>query len=209
MTKELLDKIPALVGGSALFESDSVILDEVAPQPAGATPATNRVSTIAAHLPASTVATFEMHDVGKAIKAAVKSYQSIPAYKADVDKVLEAIDKVGGLDSFTSWLGDVAIAVTLDGTTVGGGVVVALPDKAAADAASAKFAALKNLVALAGLPGAKVTSEAHGAATITTIDLGSLKDLESSCRAGPRCSVAGCPRRDERRPHRPELHRDR
>lgn len=184
MTKELLDKIPAWVGGSALFESDSLVLDEVAPQPAGATPVANRTSTIAAHLPASTVATFEMHDVGAAIKAAVKSYQSIPAYKADVDKALETIDKVGGLDSFTSWLGDVAIAVTLDGTAVGGGVVVALPDKAAADAASAKFAALKNLVALAGLPGAKVTNEAHGAATITTIDLGSLKDLESLMPGG-------------------------
>jgi hypothetical protein len=184
MAKELLDKIPAWVGGSALFESDSVVLDEVAPQPTGVAVAANRVSAIATHLPATTVATFEAHDVGKAIKDAVKQYQSIPTYKADVDKVLEALDKVGGLDSFTSWLGDVAIAVTLDGTTVGGGAVVALPDKAAADAASAKFAALKNLVALAGLPGAKVTSEAHGAATITTIDLGSLKDLENLVPGG-------------------------
>ncbi len=184
MTKELLDKIPAWVGGSALFESDSVVFDGVAPQPTGGKPAVNRISTIAAHLPASTVATFEAHDVGTAIKDAVKQYQAIPAYKAQVDKVLEALDRAGGLDSFTSWLGDVAIAVTLDGKTVGGGVVVTLPDKAAADAASAKFTALKNLVALAGVPGAKVTSEAHGAATITTIDLGSLNDLQKLVPGG-------------------------
>jgi hypothetical protein len=178
LTKELLAKIPAWVGGSALFESDSIVLDQVAPLATGVTAGTNRVSSIAGHLPATTVATFETHDVGKAIKDAVKGLQADPAYKAQVDKVLETLDKAGGLDSFTSWLGDVAIAVTVDGTTLGGGVVVALPDKAAADAAAAKFTALKNLVSLAGLPGAKVTSEAHGAATITTIDLGSLKDLE-------------------------------
>jgi hypothetical protein len=179
LPKDMLDKIPAWIGGSALFESDSIVLDEVAPLPAGVPAPANRTSTIAAHLPATTVAEFESHDVGKAIKDAVKAYQSIPAYKEAVSQVLDALDKAGGLDSYTSWLGDAAVVVTLDGTNVGGGVVVALADKAASEAASAKFASLKNLVALAGLPNAKVTSEVHGAATITTIDLGSVKDLES------------------------------
>ncbi len=177
--KDLLDKIPAWVGGSALFESDSIVFDEVVPLPTGTTLAPNRTSTIAAHLPANTVAEFEGHDVGASIKAAVNAYQAIPAYKETVTQVLDALDKAGGLDSYTSWLGDVAVAVTVDGSTVGGGLVVTLGDKAASDAASAKFASLKNLVSLAGLPGAKVTSETHGGATITTIDLGSIKDLQN------------------------------
>ena len=177
-SKEMLDQIPAWAGGGASFDSNALVFDEIAPFPTGATVPTNRASTIAAHLPASTVAALEGHDVGKAIKDAVKLYQAIPAYKAGVTSVLDALDKAGGLDSYTSWLGDTAVAVTVDGTTVGGGIVVTLQDKAAADAAGAKFAALKNLVALAGLPGAKVTSEAHGSATITTIDLGSVKDLQ-------------------------------
>lgn len=175
----LLDQIPAWVGGGALFDSNALVFDEVAPFPTGATVPTNRTSTIATHLPASTVATFEGHDVGKAIEDAIKVYQGVPAYKEALTSVLDALDKAGGLDSYTSWLGDTAVAVTVDGTTVGGGVVVALQDKAASDAAGAKFAALKNLVALAGLPGAKVTSETHGTATITTIDLGSVKDLSN------------------------------
>lgn len=177
-SKEMLDQIPAWAGGGASFDSNALVFDEIAPFPTGATVPTNRTSTIAAHLPASTVAAFEGHDVGKAIKDAVKLYQAIPAYKEGVTQVLDALDKAGGLDSYTSWLGDTAVAVTVDGTTVGGGIVVTLQDKAAADAAGAKFAALKNLVSLAGLPGAKVTSETHGSATITTIDLGSLKDLQ-------------------------------
>ena len=175
----LLDKIPAWVGGGVLFDSNALVFDEVAPFPTGATVQANRTSTIAAHLPASTVATFEGHDVGKAIKDAIKLYQGIPAYKDGITSALDALDKAGGLDSYISWLGDTAVAVTVDGTTVGGGVVVTLADKAASDAAGAKFASLKNLVALAGLPGAKVTSEAHGSATITTIDLGSVKDLSA------------------------------
>ncbi len=177
--KEMLAQIPAWVGGSALFESDSIVFDEVAPFPTGITSPADRTSTIAAHLPVSTAAEFEGHDVGKSIKDAIKLYQGVPAYKDAVTQVLAALDKAGGLDSYTSWLGDAAVAVTVDGTTVGGGVVVTLQDKTAADAASAKFASLKNLVALAGLPGAKVTSEDHGGATITTIDLGSVKDLQN------------------------------
>ena len=207
----LLDQIPAWVGGGALFDSNALVFDEVAPFPAGATVPTNRTSTIAAHLPASTVATFEGHDVGKAIKDAIKVYQGIPAYKEALTSVLDALDKAGGLDSYTSWLGDTAVAVTVDGDTVGGGLVVTLQDKAASDAAGAKFAALKNLVALAGLPGAKVTSEAHGGATITTIDLGLRQGpLEARpgfrngfrARLGPAGLGDGCA-------HRVELHRDR
>jgi Protein of unknown function (DUF3352) len=176
--KEMLAQIPAWAGGSALFESDSIVFDEVAPFPTGISAPADRTSTIAGHLPASTVAEFEGHDVGKAINDAIKLYQATPATKDAVTKVLDALDKAGGLDSYTSWLGDAAVAVTVDGGTVGGGVVVTLKDKTASDAASAKFASLKNLVSLAGLPGAKVTSEDHAGATITTIDLGSIKDLQ-------------------------------
>lgn len=177
--KELLDQVPTWAAMTALFEADGLVLDEVHPSPAGQRVTTNRVSTLAAHLPATTIAAFEVHDLGVSIKDVVKLYQGIPAYKDTVTKVLDALDRVGGLDSFTSWLGDTSVAVTLDGATVGGGVVVALPDTAAATAASAKFASLKNLVALAGLPGAKVTTEDHGTATITTIDLGSVNDLKN------------------------------
>jgi hypothetical protein len=123
------------------------------------------------------VVAIESHDVGATIKDAITSYQAIPAYKDGVTQVLNALDKVGGIDSFTSWLGDSAVVVTQDGATTGGGIVVALADQKASTAAAAKFASLKNLVALAGLPGAKVTTEAHGDATITTIDLGSATDL--------------------------------
>ena len=122
----LLDQIPAWAGGGVLFDSNALVFDEIAPFATGATVPTNRTSTIAAHLPASTVATFEGHDVGKAIKDAIKVYQGIPAYKDAITSALDTLDKAGGLDSYTSWLGDTAVAVTVDGTTVGGGVVVTL-----------------------------------------------------------------------------------
>jgi hypothetical protein len=184
----MLDQLPAWIGMSARFESDALVLDEVAPFPAGVVVPTDRVSTLTSHLPASTVATYEAHDLGTVIKNAVKSYQQIPSLKDGVQQVLDALDKVGGLDSYISWIGDANVAVTLDGTTVGGGLVVSLPDAKAASDASAKLAALKNIASLSGnisgMPPVKVTSEAHGDATITTIDFGSIKDLQQLSSAG-------------------------
>ena len=192
LPKELLDKMPAWIGMSARFESSALVIDEVMPAVAGVASSPDRASTLAGHLPASTVATYEVHDLGKGIQDAVTSYEAIPALKDSVTKALAALDQVGGLDSFVGWIGDADVAVTLDGTTIGGGLVVSLADAKASEAAAAKFAALKNLVSLSGLPSAKVTTEDHAGATITTIDLGSVKDLVGAS-GGDTTSIAGTP----------------
>lgn len=180
--KDMLDQLPAWAAMTTRFESDAIVLDEVAPYPTGTTAAKDDASSVSGHLPATTVASYEVHDVGAAIKAAVDAYRKIPAYQDAVTKALASLDQVGGLDSLTSWLGDVDVAVTVDGKTVGGGIVISLQDAKAASDATAKFAALKNAISVSGnmtgLPPAKITSEAHGDATIWTIDLGSVKDLQ-------------------------------
>ena len=77
--KELLDQIPAWIAMTTLFESDALVMDEVYPNPPGQSIPTNHVSTLATHLPGTTVAAFEAHDVGTSIRNAVKLYQGIPA----------------------------------------------------------------------------------------------------------------------------------
>jgi hypothetical protein len=175
--------MPDWAAMSTRFESDALVLDTVEPHPAGITAGKDHASAVTGHLPATTVATYEVQDVGTAIKAAVDAYQKIPAYKDAVTKALASLDQVGGLDSLTSWLGDVDVAVTVDGKTVGGGVVISLPDAKAASDATAKFALLKNALSVSGnmtgLPQPKVTSEVHGDATIWTIDLGAVKDIQA------------------------------
>jgi Protein of unknown function (DUF3352) len=163
-------------------ESDHLLADAAMPAPAGTASAKDRLSTLAPRLPATTIAVAEKHDLGATIKAFVAKLQADPACAAAMKDVTAALDKIGGLDSFLSWIGDSAVVVTKDGSAFGGGVVVALPDAAAADTAAGKLASIKNLATLSGA--AKVSTEDHGGATITTVTLGDLTSLLPSSAAG-------------------------
>jgi hypothetical protein len=163
-------------------ESDHLVADAALPALPGASSEKDSLSTLAPRLPASTIAVFEQHDLGSTIQAFVARAQKDPACASALKSVTDTLDKVGGLDSFLSWVGDSAVAVTKDGDTYGGGIVIALPDAAAADTAAGKFASLKNLAALSGA--AKVTTEDHGGATITTISLNDVSSLLPSSDQG-------------------------
>lgn len=162
-------------------ESDHLLADAAMPAPAGTASAKDRLSTLAPRLPATTIAVAEKHDLGATVKAFVAKIQADPACASAMKDVNAALDRIGGLDSLLSWVGDSAVVVTKDGSTYSGGVVVALPDAAAADTAAGKLASLKNLATLSGA--AKVSTEDHGGATITTITLGDLSSLLPSSDA--------------------------
>ena len=147
MTEELLDKIPAWVGGSALFESDSLILDEVAPSRPGDArrtgPARSRRTCRRAPWRRWRSRRRQGH------QGRDQGLSGIPAYKEALTWPSTRSTRPAGSTrtprgSATSRRGHGRR------DTVGGGLVVTLQDKAASDAAGAKFAALKNLVALAG-----------------------------------------------------------
>ena len=163
-------------------ESDHLVADAAMPALPGASSEKDSLSTLAPRLPASTIAVFEKHDLGATIQAFVARAQKDPACASALKSVTDALDRIGGLDSFLSWVGDSAVAVTKDGDTYGGGVVIALPNAAAADTAAGKFASLKNLATLSGA--AKVTTEDHGGATITTISLSDVSSLLPSSDQG-------------------------
>ena len=152
---------------------------------------TDRVSVLAARLPGSTIAVIDLHDVGGAIDRGVATLTGDPSCASGVASITAALDRIGGLASFTSWLGDAAIVVTHDSTGLGGGLVVALPDAAAADVAAGKFAGLKNLVALAGGAAGSVTSADDAGTTITTIDFGALGSLVPAGSVAPGAIPAG------------------
>ncbi len=162
-------------------ESDHLLADAAMPAPAGTASAKDRLSTLAPRLPATTIAVAEKHDLGATVKAFVAKIQADPACASAMKDVNAALDRIGGLDSLLSWVGDSAVVVTKDGSTFSGGIVVALPDAAAADTAAGKLASLKNLATLSGA--AKVATEDHGGATITTITLGDLSSLLPSSDA--------------------------
>lgn len=177
MQASVLAKLPAWFATTVRADGNNLIFDVAAPTPAGSPAIKDHTSTIATHLPSSTIAELEVHDLGTIVTNAIKSYSDMPEYKTQLDQLTSALDKVGGLDSFTSWLGDAAIAVTKDGASYGGGFVIALPDDKSTDTAKGKLASLKNLASLAGGGKVTVTDATYNGATITTIDFGDLSTL--------------------------------
>lgn len=205
-------RLPAWTAVSVTASAGHLVGDAVIPAPAGAaasvgapaagsgvattTPSlgplpTNRVSTLAARLPGSTVAVLDLHDVGGGIDRAIAALARDAACAGGVAAITGALDRVGGLASFTSWIGDTALVVTHDAAGVDGGLVVAVPNTAAADVAAGKFAGLKNLVSLAGGAAGSVTSADDGGTTITTIDFGALGSLLPTGSVAPNAIPAG------------------
>ncbi len=135
--------LPAWVAGSVRAESDHMVVDFVVPRPAGSD-AGHHVSRLAPALPGSTVGVFEIHSIGKLISNGLATLKSeLPAGSADqVKSVDDALVMIGGID----WLGDGVAAVTRNGTSYSGGIVVEAAD---ATTAGAKVALISNYATLA------------------------------------------------------------
>jgi hypothetical protein len=138
-------QLPAWVAGSVQAQSGDLVVNVAMPRPAGSTTADdNHVSRLATILPGSTVGVFEIHSIGKSITAGLASVKTaLPSGYADQLKTIDsALALIGGVD----WLGDAAVAVTQDGSTFGGGVVVEATD---ATTAKTKVALITNYATLA------------------------------------------------------------
>ena len=173
--KAMLDNLPAWAAVGGRIESDALISDVISPIAASAPRIEDHESTIAGHLPASTIALFEAHQFDKLFKAQLEQLRANPGLAGSLKQVEDAASRLGGLDHLVGWIGDVGVVVTSDGTTPGGGLVIVPNDAAAADKVVTE---LRNLIAIAGLTGGITTrDEPYGAGTITTIDFGDLNKL--------------------------------
>jgi hypothetical protein len=173
--KAMLDKLPPWIAVGGRIESDALVSDLVSPVVPAAPRIDDHESTIAGHVPPSTVVLFEVHQFDKIFKAQLDQLRSNPGLADGLKQVEDAASRLGGLDHLVGWIGDVGVVVTSDGTTPGGGLVIVPNDGAAADKVVTE---LRNLVALAGLTsGITTRDEAYGSGTITTIDFGDLTKL--------------------------------
>lgn len=137
-----------------------------------------RESSLAGHLPATTVVAIETHDLGASLSALLKAAlasrasagpgSALPGGLGDPNAILQ------GVESGLASLGDAGLVVTRD-PSVGVGALVRTATPADADNAVTQ---LRNLVALAG-SAAGITSrdEPYAGRTITLVDLGDLRDL--------------------------------
>ncbi len=181
-----LAKLPDWFASGTRIESDAVSGEVVVPTPSGAPKVVDKPSEVAKHVPATTLALLEAHDVGTTLQTALAEAKKQTAYADSIAQIEQAAAILGGLDNAIGWIGDTGIVVTSDGKTPGGGLVIVPTDPKKADQFITQ---IKNLLALAGgSSGATVKEEPYGSGTITTIDFGDINKL-----MGGSASAAGSP----------------
>ena len=132
--------VPDWSAGFAHAADSALVTDLVAPVPSGA-PASGSAgkdapSAIAAHLPVTALAAFEVRQAGASLVAFWSGLKAglacDPSVKGTLDQADTALAAIGGLQSLFGWAGDSAIAVEYNGGTFGGGVAAIATDEAAA-----------------------------------------------------------------------------
>jgi len=181
--------LPAWVAGSIRAESNQMVMNLAMPRQTGAGSG-NHPSTLASVLPGTTVGVVEIHSIGALLAAPLAKLagQSRTADGISLQGVQAALTLLGGTD----WIGDGVAAVTREGSTYGGGIVIEATD---ASTASSKMALLNTYAALAG-SSLHVTSrdEAYKGVNITVFsipDSGSGKPVEIAVAAVGDLLVAG------------------
>ncbi len=176
------DLAPAWTVGAIRAQDGGFVIDTRNPHVAKLGPATTAETTLASILPPTTVALAEGHDVGAALTRIKDLAATDPELAKSVKDLESSLRIVGGWDAITGWMGEAGIAVTRDGDTIGGGIVVVPTDRAAAERLLTQ---LRGFIELAGgTSGLKVTDEAYADATITVVDLGNLGDLAGAATGG-------------------------
>jgi hypothetical protein len=184
----LSDAAPPWAAAALRAANGSFVIDTRMPHVSTIGTVGSAESTLPAVLPPTTIAFIEGHDVGKALEQLKTTLAADPQLTDGVTQLDDALKLVGGYGALVDWMGEGGIAVTRDGDTIDGGIVITPTDKAAADRL---FTQLRAFVALAGATsGISVTDEAYGDATITVVDLGDLSSLAGAMTGG---SVSGIP----------------
>ncbi len=170
----LAGMIPAWSAGAIRAVDGNLVVDGVQPHLAfRSTDASGQ--GLADLAPKGTIALLGIGDVGTTLTTLHDKLAAEPRLAAAFKQVDTALGLVGGFNSAVGWMGDAGIAVTQQGTSVSGGVIV-IPSDAAA--AKRLFTQLHSLIEIGtAQSGPAISDESYGDATITTIDLSSLAPL--------------------------------
>ena len=176
------DLVPPWSAAALRVEDGSFVIDTRNPHVAKLGPATVAKSTLPSVLPPTTVALAEGHDVGLALTRLKDLAADEPDLKDGVKQLEDALKIVGGWDAIVGWMGEAGVAVTRDGDSIGGGIVVAPTDKAAAERLLTQLRGFADLAG--GAAGIKITDETYNGTTITVIELGGIGGLAGAATDG-------------------------
>jgi hypothetical protein len=175
-TAGYLEMVPDWMMIRFVARENGLAFETAFPHIDGAAQAENRLSRIAPHLPGSTIAMFEVHDVGRAILNFIDECRgSDPEVDAAIKEVEPQLQILGGLEGVLEWIGDVGVVVTRDGDAVDGGLVISTANRADADRL---LGFVSSALELGGSSmGFDVRDEEYAGTTITILDFGDWQDL--------------------------------
>lgn len=165
--RSVLDRVPSWVT-FGIGANDATIVGTVLAPHVDAPGLTNASSALLERIPASALLVIDQHEVGRIVLDALDSLRGVPAAADAMRQVVEAAGLLGGLDRLLGWIGEVAVVVDRDGSSVTGGVLVRARDPIAM---AGLLAATRGLIALGGGSGLTVREESHAGTTITTVEV--------------------------------------
>jgi hypothetical protein len=186
---QALAAIPAWAAGSARAEDDALVFTTTAPTAGEPGEAKDSASAVAGRLPASTVVAVEVRDFGTLVVDGLEKLKAQlacdPSTAEAVDGIEQALAALGGAEALIGWADDAAVAVTIDGTDVAGGLAAVVADEAAADRALDQ---IQSLLALAGgSMGITTREEAYGEGTLLVVTVPS--DVELAADEFPELAI--------------------
>jgi hypothetical protein len=167
-----LAALPERVAGSLRVADGSVIIEVRAHAGSAGPRLAVHASTLAARVPADSVAFVEIHDVGAGLKGLLTTLKAQLGSALAPDQ-LKAVETVLGapLESLFDWVGDAAVVAHVDGAASKGALVAAVTDTATA---KARLATVATFISLAGLDpsaGIHVTTADHAGTVVTELTL--------------------------------------
>jgi hypothetical protein len=165
----LHDRLPAWIAGRVRSEGDALRVEQVNPHVDAGPKRENRASNVLDNLPGSTIVAMDIHELGATAKDVVDMFRKAPGSEDAFKQVDQVVALVGGWDALINWIGDADIVVARDGTKVGGGLVVAPTDRAAADRL---VSTLKGFLALGGSQaGVSLSEEDYNGTKIAVVSM--------------------------------------
>jgi hypothetical protein len=156
------DSLPGWLAASFAADTNAMLGHSVLPHSASGVNAPNASSALTAHIPSTALAVVDQHEVGATIKSAVERFEKCTPGTTTSD-LQQGIDRLGGWDKLTGWIGETAFVLDRDGSQPTGGLLIVPKDRAAAE----NFALqVKNMAALAG--GLAPTDAPYAGTTIST-----------------------------------------
>ena len=186
---QLLSLVPAWSSNFVRFENDSIVSESAFPSIDIGYEAKNHASTLAGHVPPSTLFYAESHDIGAAVKAFLDKLRAIPELSPAFSQIDASAGLIGGVDGLIGWWGDTALAIgpTADGS-IGGGLLIAPTDAAAA---KKMFETIRSFVILGGgQAGVTLRDEKHGDATVTIVDFSAALAQSGGVPPGVKAEIA-------------------